>query len=168
LIAAFISGLFLQQVSAQVSSKIACQQRAESIAKGLDADDPRRAMIGRGESGDCRRRPWMDELKRLGIKRVHLAFIVDEKDASILNLCILTFHSDYGLDSPLLGAETIKPLEDTDLVQKIQDFVFEHVRSTIRTMQGNDMYDIDVTDDEALPILEVLARSNLHHGRLPS
>jgi len=96
----------------------------------------------------------MDALKRFGISRVHFVILYesDGKNDIKLEVGILTFHTSYSVGSPLVDATSIKALAESGAIQQIQEFVFDRVRKTFRNKRADGVCEIDVTDDEALPI----------------
>jgi hypothetical protein len=146
----------------------ACEERARQVLKSLpDGDDLRRALE-QGQRGDCVHQPWVDALKRLGIKRVSFAvsYRINGEKAS-LKIGGIFYYRDYAHETRdvIKDGRLLREIKKVGLegqlraaVLKRQEGWVDYVRKEVGYRRGvaRGEMEANLLDDEALPVLDYL------------
>lgn len=155
---------------AQMSAAVepACEERARRVLDALPQDNMLRHALESGQRGDCIHRPWMDELKRLGVK--HVSFVIHykitKKGASLKigKVAYLTGYFQY-VDHRLKDKRLLREIKESGLERRLREAVVEAERewadgvlARVRA-EGHDAggyMDATLLDDEALPRVDLI------------
>ena len=144
--------------SAAPDSKSACEERAQQVMRTLEPSNMLRHALENGQRGDCIHQPWMDTMRRFGIK--HVSFLVEyswKHDRVTFKVkSVLYFPTYYSwTDRPLQG-RILDEIEKSGLKSQLISAVLARVEKgpfTVRQPLQNakGIWEESLFDDEALP-----------------
>jgi len=146
-----------------------CEERARRVLDALPEGNALRHALEGGRRGDCVRRPWMDELRRLGVR--HVSFIikykVTKKGASLKagKAAFLTGYYQHGDAHRVKDERILREIKESGLERRLReaaleaqrewaDAVLAKVRAEGHVADG--YLEVALLDDEALPRVDML------------
>ena len=140
--------------------KPACEQRAQSVMRSLEPNNSLRHALENGERGDCIHQPWMDTMRRFGIKQasflVEYSWKRDKVTFRVKKISYLThYYSHY--DRAITG-RTLREIKKSGLERELIEVVLEKVKKGSFAVRhadqvARDVWEENLLDDEALPPL---------------
>jgi len=155
---AVIVSVFVQ--TSVPNEKSACEQRAQSVMRSLEPDNSLRRALENGDRGDCIHQPWMDTMRRFGIKQasflVEYSWKREEVTFRVKKISYLAhYYSHY--DRAITG-RTLREIKQTGLERELIEVVLANVKKgpfAVRHADqvAEDVWEENLLDDEALPAL---------------
>lgn len=128
--------------------------------RSLEADNSLRHALEKGELGDCVHQPWMDTMRRFGIKQA--SFLVEyswDRDTLTFNTKKITYLTTYysHYDRAISG-RTLRDIQGTGLQRELKNIVLARVRKGPFAVRhpdqvAKDVWEENILDDEALPAI---------------
>lgn len=148
------------------------KERAVSLVARLDKNDFTRIRVEKGELGDCVRYPWMDEMKKLGVRKVSAKIRFTWKGGLRKSKVIeLDYYDDYFAWN-LIKRSQLKIINESRfpvaikqaLNSRAEDFltaIFEtNPKLQLGTQKG--MLQLYLLEDEAIPIISTASDTILY------
>ncbi|MBS1798076.1 MAG: hypothetical protein JSS81_29940 [Acidobacteria bacterium] len=157
----------INQVRAQNGLNDEQEARAKKIMQSLDKYSKLRISLENGGRGDGIRYAWMDELQKLGIKRVSFTinFVWNNKITKLDIVEIGYYSQYYDVDDPKGDTEKFKRILSSDLEDRLKSEIITRAKKSIPYVIENnsEIYGkkkkicgteyMNLLDDEVLPIL---------------
>ena len=140
--------------------KSACEQRAQNVMRSLPRDNSLRHALENGERGDCLHQPWMDRLRRFGIKQA--SFLIEyswKRETVTFRVKKISYLAQYysRYDRAITG-RTLREIKQSGLERELIEVVLARVKKGPFAVRhpdqvAKDVWQENLLDDEALPAL---------------
>jgi hypothetical protein len=164
---AFIILCFVFSANAQQPNitKQACEDRATQIVKTLEPDNSLRRAVEQGDRGNCIRQSWMDKMQRFGIKQA--SFLIEyswKNDAvsfKIKSTSYLRFYYFNYDTGAIKDKKVLREIRESGLEQELQEAILARVKTSAfakreKNAVKRDIFEANLLDDEALPVLDII------------
>lgn len=140
--------------------KSACEQRARNVMRSLEPNNSLRYALENGERGDCVHQPWMDTMRRFGIKQasflVEYSWKRDKVTFRVKKISYLTHY--YSLYDRAITGRTLREIKNSGLERELTEVVLGNVKTGPFAVHkadqvAKDVWEENLLDDEALPPL---------------
>lgn len=158
-----ILGVTVAAQSALPVSKSACEERAQNIMRALESGNSLRHALEEGQRGDCVHQPWMDAMRRFGIKQasflVEYSWKRDKVTFKVKNIYYFTYY--YSLSDRPIEGRTLRQIRSTGLERELIAVVLARVKNGPFAVRhpdqvAKDVWQENLLDDEALPALGMI------------
>jgi hypothetical protein len=146
--------------SPTAETKSACEQRAQNVMRTLEPENALRHALDQGQRGDCIYQPWMDTMRRFGIKQA--SFIVEyswKRNTVTFKVKSVSYLKRYySLSERPIEGRTLREIKRSGLERELIDIVLARVKkgpfAVRRSDQiAKDVWEENLLDDEAIPAL---------------
>ena len=160
----FLVLLLVLSANAQQANELKreCEARALEIAKTLESSNVLRNAIERGSRGDCIRRPWMEKMRKFGIKQASFVIKYSWKNRKVTFKIVSTsylrfYYSNYDTGR-IKDKNLLREIEESGLKQELEEAILAEQKTSAFAVYDKerlkqDSYEANILDDEALPAL---------------
>jgi len=158
-----ILGVTVAAQSPVPDSKSVCEEHAQNVMRTLESDNALRHALEEGERGDCIHQPWMDTMRRFGIKQasflIEYSWKRDKVTFNVKKISYLTYYYSH-YDQAIRG-RTLRAIKRSGLERELIDIVLARVKKgpfSVRHFDqvAKDVFEENLLDDESLPPLGMI------------
>jgi len=147
-----------------------CEERARQVLQTLPESNDLRYALAQGARGDCVRRPWMDGMKRFGVKHAsfHVRYTItkDKMGLKVEKVFLLRDYYQYG-DAHLIKDKRVRrEIKESGLERQLREAVLDRLKKEWAASvqdrvcrnggMGDGTMEGALLDDEALPVIDHL------------
>jgi len=166
---AFMILCFVFSVNAQQPdiTKQSCEDRVLQVAKNLETDNFLRRAIEQGDRGSCVRQSWMNRMQKFGIKQasflIEYSWKKEKVSFKIKSTSYLRFYYTNYETGKIKDRKLLREIKESGLEQELEEAILARVKSSpLFAKRGKDSVrrdtlEVNLLDDEALPILDIVS-----------